>query len=222
MAGAERLLKDLPETLGPDVRVVRAPCMGACDHAPVCCRRPCAGDARRPIASVADCRIRRRMRTRCTPGTDFEHYMAAGGYRAAGRGLHRQAHPRRIDQDRQRRRPARPRRRRLPDRPQVVAGARRAGAAPDGGQRRRGRARHVQGPLLPRPRSAPLPRRHADRRLGGRSGRGLHLHPRRISRAPPDAGRRDRQASSAPVSTSSPRSICAAAPAPTSAAKNPR
>ena len=36
MAGADRLLKDLPKTLGPDVRVVRAPCMGACDHAPVC------------------------------------------------------------------------------------------------------------------------------------------------------------------------------------------
>src|SRR5436305_11682275 len=31
MAGADRLLKDLPKTLGADVRVVRAPCMGACD-----------------------------------------------------------------------------------------------------------------------------------------------------------------------------------------------
>src|ERR1700689_341007 len=36
LAGAERLLQDLPKALGPDVRVVRAPCMGACDHAPVC------------------------------------------------------------------------------------------------------------------------------------------------------------------------------------------
>jgi formate dehydrogenase len=34
MAGAENLLKDLPVKLGPNVRVVRAPCMGACDHAP--------------------------------------------------------------------------------------------------------------------------------------------------------------------------------------------
>ena len=48
------------------------------------------------------------------------------------------------------------------------------------------------------PRSAPLHRRHADRRLGGRGGRHLHLHPRRISRAAPDAARGDRQASSAP------------------------
>src|SRR6195952_3139815 len=34
MAGAEKLLADLPGKLGPGVRVVRAPCMGACDHAP--------------------------------------------------------------------------------------------------------------------------------------------------------------------------------------------
>src|SRR5882757_6343680 len=36
MAGAEKLLADLPGKLGKDVRVVRAPCMGACDRAPVC------------------------------------------------------------------------------------------------------------------------------------------------------------------------------------------
>jgi NADH:ubiquinone oxidoreductase subunit F (NADH-binding)/NADH:ubiquinone oxidoreductase subunit E len=36
MAGGEHLLAALPGKLGPDVRVVRAPCMGACDRAPVC------------------------------------------------------------------------------------------------------------------------------------------------------------------------------------------
>src|SRR6187551_1522260 len=36
MAGAEGLLERLPALLGKDVRVVRAPCMGACDKAPVC------------------------------------------------------------------------------------------------------------------------------------------------------------------------------------------
>src|SRR5499426_4881625 len=36
MAGAEHLLHTLPNRLGADVRVVRAPCMGACDRAPVC------------------------------------------------------------------------------------------------------------------------------------------------------------------------------------------
>jgi formate dehydrogenase beta subunit len=35
LAGAERLLAELPDTLGANVRVVRAPCMGACDRAPV-------------------------------------------------------------------------------------------------------------------------------------------------------------------------------------------
>jgi formate dehydrogenase len=35
MAGAEALLAKLPAILGKDVRVVRAPCMGACDRAPV-------------------------------------------------------------------------------------------------------------------------------------------------------------------------------------------
>ena len=43
-----------------------------------------------------------------------------------------------------------------------------AGTAADGGQRRRGRARHIQGPLFPRNRSASLLGRDADRRLGGR------------------------------------------------------
>src|SRR5437764_9374410 len=35
MAGAEHLLDALRTPLGPTVRLVRAPCMGACDHAPV-------------------------------------------------------------------------------------------------------------------------------------------------------------------------------------------
>src|ERR1700693_3684965 len=30
MAGAQHLLRELPNRLGPEVRVVRAPCMGAC------------------------------------------------------------------------------------------------------------------------------------------------------------------------------------------------
>src|SRR5215475_2170174 len=35
MVGAEKLLAKLPAFLGKEVRVVRAPCMGACDRAPV-------------------------------------------------------------------------------------------------------------------------------------------------------------------------------------------
>jgi NADH:ubiquinone oxidoreductase subunit F (NADH-binding)/NADH:ubiquinone oxidoreductase subunit E len=36
LAGAQRLLAELPARLGPGVRVVRAPCMGLCDKAPAC------------------------------------------------------------------------------------------------------------------------------------------------------------------------------------------
>src|ERR1700726_1292835 len=36
LKGSEHLLAELPKKLGPGVRVVRAPCMGACDRAPVC------------------------------------------------------------------------------------------------------------------------------------------------------------------------------------------
>src|SRR3984893_498584 len=36
MAGAEHLLRDLPNRFGPDVRVVLAPCIGACARPPVC------------------------------------------------------------------------------------------------------------------------------------------------------------------------------------------
>ena len=36
LVGAERLLDELPKKLGANVRVLRAPCMGACDRAPVC------------------------------------------------------------------------------------------------------------------------------------------------------------------------------------------
>ena len=35
MAGAQDLLKDLPEAVGREVRVIRAPCMGRCHEAPV-------------------------------------------------------------------------------------------------------------------------------------------------------------------------------------------
>src|SRR5436190_14269964 len=36
MAGAEKLLAELPGKLGAGLRARRAPCMGACDRAPVC------------------------------------------------------------------------------------------------------------------------------------------------------------------------------------------
>ena len=80
MAGADRLLKYLPKELGPNVRVVRAPCMGACDHAPVCA----VGHVQvmnANEATVAKAAAVPAHAHAIHPGTDFEHYLAAGGYR---------------------------------------------------------------------------------------------------------------------------------------------
>ena len=97
-------------------------------------------------------------------------------------------------------------------------------------QRRRIRARHLQGPRDHPPRSAQADRRRADRRLRDARARRLHLHSRRIhprgrdARAPRSPRPMTPACSArtppgrAMISTSS--SI--AAPAPTSAAKRPR
>jgi NADH:ubiquinone oxidoreductase subunit F (NADH-binding)/NADH:ubiquinone oxidoreductase subunit E len=79
MAGSERLLKKLPNTLGPNVRVVRAPCMGACDRAPVCA----VGHAQVPRANADSVKAAATApphpRAYRTPN-DFAAYQAAGGY----------------------------------------------------------------------------------------------------------------------------------------------
>ena len=189
--------------------------------------RPRAGRCRRAFADLqGDVRSGRRRREDEQARACLE---AHGGFcrlrtsrrlRAAEGLSVGQAHARRTDQDRQRRRPARPRRRRISHRPQVVVGARRARAPHVRGQRRRGRARHLQGPLLSRARPAPLHRRHADRGLGGRGAGDLSVYPRRISRAAADAGRRNGQGRGGGSFSRTPSCICGAAPALTSAAKS--
>jgi len=80
MAGGEHLLESLPNKLGPNVRVVRAPCMGACDRAPVCA----VGHVQ-----VFDADDAKMVKAAAVPEhahawhghIDFEHYLAAGGYR---------------------------------------------------------------------------------------------------------------------------------------------
>jgi formate dehydrogenase len=83
MAGADRLLKDLPKALGSGVRVVRAPCMGACDKAPVCAVGHVQVD-KATEASVKRLAAPHTLAHAIQPGTDFEHYIAAGGYRILG------------------------------------------------------------------------------------------------------------------------------------------
>ena len=83
MAGAEQLLAELPGKLGPNVRVVHAPCMGACDRAPVC-----AVGHMQVFNATSD----KMVKAAATPEhphpwkqhVDFEHYLAAGGYRVLG------------------------------------------------------------------------------------------------------------------------------------------
>src|SRR5579885_2122255 len=79
MAGAEKLIKDLPGKLGRDVRVVRAPCMGACDRAPVVAvghLQTFKADAGKVAADVKA----HRHAQAWTPKTDFAAYQKAGGY----------------------------------------------------------------------------------------------------------------------------------------------
>jgi len=79
MMGAKALLDALPATLGPKVRVIRAPCMGRCDRAPVAeigHNHLCAAtvDAVRAAAEAGDTHAH----VPDCPGLDA--YRAAGGY----------------------------------------------------------------------------------------------------------------------------------------------
>jgi formate dehydrogenase beta subunit len=79
MAGAEHLLRTLPNRLGADVRVVRAPCMGACDRAPVCAvgHVQVMGATAESVAAA----VARGAHAHAYPTpNDFERYTHAGGY----------------------------------------------------------------------------------------------------------------------------------------------
>jgi formate dehydrogenase beta subunit len=79
LKGAERLFAELPKKLGSDVRVVRAPCMGACDRAPVCAVghvQVMQADAAKVAAAAAK---PAHAHTYPTP-TAFDAYARGGGY----------------------------------------------------------------------------------------------------------------------------------------------
>jgi formate dehydrogenase len=84
MMGAERLHSTLVEALGPRVRVLRAPCMGRCDRAPIAVvgRNHVEGASVKSVAlAVAEGRTEPEA---ADPRTTFEEYVAAGGYRLVG------------------------------------------------------------------------------------------------------------------------------------------
>src|SRR5476651_1870431 len=79
IAGAEKLLAALPGKLGKDVRVVRAPCMGACDRAPVCA----VGHMQTfhgTLDTVAQAAKNVPHPQAWHPTTDFEAYRKSGCY----------------------------------------------------------------------------------------------------------------------------------------------
>jgi len=83
MFGAQKLLKDLEATLDPTkVRVIRAPCMGACDKAPACA----VGHAQVVEASPAkvEAALKDHARHAAKPGKDYAAYLADGGYKLLG------------------------------------------------------------------------------------------------------------------------------------------
>ncbi len=79
LKGAERLLEELPQKLGPNVRVVHAPCMGACDRAPVCA----VGHVQimqADTASVAAAAAKPAHAHAYPTPAAFDAYVNAGGY----------------------------------------------------------------------------------------------------------------------------------------------
>ncbi|MBI2715321.1 MAG: NAD(P)H-dependent oxidoreductase subunit E [Rhizobiales bacterium] len=79
MAGAEKLLADLPGKLGRQVRVVRAPCMGACDRAPVAAVGHVQTFRATPDTIAAAAKAKPHAHA-YKPGADFAAYQKAGGY----------------------------------------------------------------------------------------------------------------------------------------------
>ena len=79
MAGSETLLKKLPSILGKDVRVMRAPCMGACDRAPVTAIHHVQTFHATPEKIATDVKANKHAHA-WKPGTDFDAYQKAGGY----------------------------------------------------------------------------------------------------------------------------------------------
>jgi len=79
MVGAEALIEKLPKILGKDVRVVRAPCMGACDRAPVVAVGHVQTFRANPDNVAAAVKADPHARA-WKPQVDFAAYQQQGGY----------------------------------------------------------------------------------------------------------------------------------------------
>lgn len=79
MRGAEKLLAELPGKLGANVRVVRAPCMGACDHAPAVAVGHVQTFNATPDKVAAAAAVKPHAHA-WKPQVDFAAYQKDGGY----------------------------------------------------------------------------------------------------------------------------------------------
>jgi formate dehydrogenase len=79
MAGSANLLAELSGRLGSNVRVVRAPCMGACDKAPVCAVGHMQTFHGTPDTVAAAAKAVPHPHA-WHPATDFAGYQKSGGY----------------------------------------------------------------------------------------------------------------------------------------------
>jgi formate dehydrogenase beta subunit len=80
MAGSKRLIENLKKTVGSDVRVLHAPCIGRCEVAPA------AVVHQNPIGHATAETVHKAIRNRATRAPapkhiDYAAYRAAGGYR---------------------------------------------------------------------------------------------------------------------------------------------
>lgn len=79
MMGAQKLLAELPKKLGRNVKVVRAPCMGGCDRAPIA-QVEHRYVERATVEEVAAAVENREFEPEIPKYIDYESYTAGGGY----------------------------------------------------------------------------------------------------------------------------------------------
>jgi len=80
LMGGEKLLAALPQKLGPDVRVVRAPCMGGCHNAPVAALGHALHE-HASVDSIAAAIAQGEVHPHIPAYRGFEDYRRDGGYR---------------------------------------------------------------------------------------------------------------------------------------------
>jgi formate dehydrogenase len=79
MAGSHALLEELKSIEGAEVRVIGAPCIGRCDHAPAAVVGRCPIDGA-SVATVAAALEARRLEPDLPAYTDLKAYRREGGY----------------------------------------------------------------------------------------------------------------------------------------------